>query len=83
MVHLTPMGAVIPYTLCRDTDNCLWVGTKGGLFKLDVSGEEGNERGKRRAEGVKVVIEQKHPFPKKVSPYVQVLHHDSRVGSGI
>jgi len=80
MVHLTPMGSVIPYTLCRDSDNYLWVGSKGGLFKLDVSGEVGSEGGRRRAEGVKVVIEQKHPFPKKVSPYVQVLHHDSRVG---
>jgi hypothetical protein len=64
--HLTPKGAVIPYTLCFDAAQNIWVSSKGGLFKMDKTGE-------------KVLHERKNPFPKKISAYCQVVAYDNKI----
>uniref|UniRef100_A0AC34EZT8 Uncharacterized protein n=1 Tax=Panagrolaimus sp. ES5 TaxID=591445 RepID=A0AC34EZT8_9BILA len=66
MAHLTPKGATIPYNLAFDSDNCIWVASKGGLFKLN-------------PEGDKVLVENKNIFPKKFAPYCQVVIHGNKV----
>lgn len=66
MVHLTPKEAVIPYTLCTDCEENIWVASKGGLFKLDRTGQT-------------ILFERKNPFPKKMAPYTQVLYTAGRV----
>uniref|UniRef100_A0A9J2PB77 Uncharacterized protein n=1 Tax=Ascaris lumbricoides TaxID=6252 RepID=A0A9J2PB77_ASCLU len=65
-IHLSPRGATIPYSLCIDRDNNVWVASKGGLFKFDTDGKN-------------VLFERRNPFPKKISPYCQVLHYDGKV----
>uniref|UniRef100_A0A915BP44 Uncharacterized protein n=1 Tax=Parascaris univalens TaxID=6257 RepID=A0A915BP44_PARUN len=65
-IHLSPRGATIPYSLCIDGDNNVWVASKGGLFKFDTDGKN-------------VLFERRNPFPKKISPYCQVLHYDRKV----
>ena len=66
MAHLTPKGAVIPYSLAFDSDNCIWIASKGGLFKLNPAGD-------------KVLVEIKNIFPKKYAPYCQVIVHENKV----
>lgn len=66
MVHLTPKGALIPYNLCFDPSGCIWVASKGGLFKLNSDGKE-------------VLFQYKNEFPKKMAPYCQVKHHNDKV----
>ncbi|KAI6189916.1 hypothetical protein M3Y97_00060100 [Aphelenchoides bicaudatus] len=61
LIHLTPVGAVIPYSLCYDSNGHIWVATKGGIFKF--SG----------AKGEPPLFERKNMFPKKIAPYCQVL----------
>uniref|UniRef100_A0A1I8A8S1 SGL domain-containing protein n=1 Tax=Steinernema glaseri TaxID=37863 RepID=A0A1I8A8S1_9BILA len=65
-LHLTPQGAVIPYGICMDSNEHIWVASKGGLFKFD-------------AKEKKVLFERKNPFPKKMAPYCQVLYHDNKI----
>ncbi|MFH4976628.1 hypothetical protein AB6A40_003337 [Gnathostoma spinigerum] len=60
-LHLTPRGAIVPYSVCIDEENSLWVAAKGGLFKFSSCGQQ-------------VLFERKNEFPKKISPYCQVLH---------
>ncbi|KAI6242012.1 hypothetical protein M3Y99_00278100 [Aphelenchoides fujianensis] len=64
LVHLTPKGAVIPYSCCFDSQGDLWVASKGGLFKF-------HDRA--------VAFEMKNAFPKKIAPYCQVIHHNDKV----
>ncbi|KHN74471.1 Uncharacterized protein C45G9.5 [Toxocara canis] len=52
--------------LCLDRENNVWVAAKGGLFKFD-------------ADGKNLLFERKNPFPKKISPYCQVLHYDGKI----
>jgi hypothetical protein len=66
MAHLTPKGATIPYNLSFDSENCIWIASKGGLFKLN-------------PEGDKVMVEKKNIFPKKYAPYCQVIVHGNKV----
>ena len=66
MCHLTPKGAIIPYNLCFDPSGCIWVASKGGLFKLD-------------SEGKQVLFEKKNNFPKKMAAYCQVVCHNEKV----
>lgn len=66
MAHLTPKGAVIPYSVCFDAAQNIWVGSKGGLFKLDKLGE-------------KVLFERRNPFPKKINAYTQVAAFENKV----
>lgn len=66
MCHLTPKGALIPYNLCFDPSGCIWVASKGGLFKLDSEGKE-------------VLFEKKNIFPKKMAAYCQVVCHNEKV----
>lgn len=63
---LQPKGAVIPYTVCFDAAQNIWVGSKGGLFKLDKTGE-------------KVLFERRNPFPKKIGAYTQVVPFENKV----
>ncbi|VDN54474.1 unnamed protein product, partial [Dracunculus medinensis] len=49
------------FSLCIDDESNIWVAAKGGLFKFD-------------RDGKKVLFERKNPFPKKISPYCQVLY---------
>ncbi|VDD94808.1 unnamed protein product [Enterobius vermicularis] len=65
-IHLTPKGAVVPYSLCKDEDGNYWVAAKGGLFKFNQHGD-------------KVLFERKNDFPKKISAYCQVLNHNKTV----
>ncbi|KAK0410422.1 hypothetical protein QR680_005123 [Steinernema hermaphroditum] len=65
-LHLTPQGAVIPYGICIDCNDHIWVASKGGLFKFDVDEK-------------KLLFERKNPFPKKMAPYCQVLYHDNKI----
>ena len=64
LLHLTPVGAVIPYSVCFDAVGSLWVASKGGLFKFD---------------GTQPAIEKQNPFPKKMAPYCQVLAYKDKV----
>ncbi|KAI1719478.1 putative 36.0 kDa protein C45G9.5 in chromosome III [Ditylenchus destructor] len=66
MCHLTPKGAVIPYNICYDSNDELWVASKGGLFKMD-------------DDASKVLFESKNEFPKKIAPYTQVIHHNGKI----
>lgn len=66
LFHLTPNGAVIPYSLCMDDDNNIWVSAKGGLFKLDETAS-------------KILFQRKNAFPKKIGPYTQVIHFNKKV----
>lgn len=66
MCHLTPRGAVIPYNICVDLHENIWVATKGGLFKFDKNGKE-------------ILFERKNTFPKKIAPYCQVICFKDKV----
>lgn len=66
MCHLTPHKAVIPYNVCFDSDDNIWVASKGGLFKFDRSGG-------------KLLFERKNAFPKKMAPYSQVLVYKTQI----
>ncbi|VDK25683.1 unnamed protein product, partial [Anisakis simplex] len=64
-IHLTPKGATVPYSLCVDSERNVWVASKGGLFKFDSTGKN-------------LLFERRNPFPKKISPYCQVLYCDGK-----
>lgn len=66
LIHLTPAGAVIPYSACYDSNGHLWVATKGGIFKFGSKGEP-------------PLFERKNAFPKKIAPYCQVLAFKDKV----
>jgi len=66
LIHLTPLGAVIPYSLCYDSNGHIWVATKGGLFKF-------------RSNDEPPIVERKNPFPKKIAPYCQVLNFGDKI----
>ncbi|KAL3101312.1 hypothetical protein niasHT_028068 [Heterodera trifolii] len=70
LCHLTPHGAAVPYNVCFDSDHCLWVASKGGLFKF-VVGSSGNQS--------KLVFHFKNEFPRKMAPYTQVLYFNSKI----
>ena len=57
-VHLTPVGAVIPYSVCFDSSDALWVAAKGGLFKF-LNGE------------TRPTVEKRNPFRKSRDPQSQ------------
>ncbi|VBB32378.1 unnamed protein product [Acanthocheilonema viteae] len=57
-VHLTPLGARIPYSISIDNQQNIWVATKGGLFKMDRFG--------------KLLFQEKNDFAKKAEPFCQV-----------
>ncbi|VDK27952.1 unnamed protein product, partial [Anisakis simplex] len=65
-IHLTPKGATVPYSLCVDSERNVWVASKGGLFKFDSTGKN-------------LLFERRNPFPKKISPYCQVLYCDGKI----
>ncbi|KAI6213551.1 hypothetical protein M3Y94_00163400 [Aphelenchoides besseyi] len=64
LVHLTPVGAVVPYNVCFDSSGDLWVATKGGLFKF---------------QNKSMAFEMKNAFPKKIAPYCQVVAHKDKI----
>ncbi|CAD5223426.1 unnamed protein product [Bursaphelenchus okinawaensis] len=66
LLHLTPNGAVVPYSACIDKDGHFWVASKGGLFKFD-----GNSHS--------LIVERKNTFPKKMMPYCQVHTYQDKV----
>lgn len=66
MCHLTPCNALIPYTVCVDVHENIWVASKGGLFKFDKNGKQ-------------VLFERKNCFPKKIAPYCQVFYFENKV----
>ena len=66
MCHLTPEKAVVPYNVCFDNSNNLWVSSKGGLFKFDSTGS-------------RVLFHLKNDFPKKMAPYPQIIVHQEKV----
>lgn len=66
LIHLTPVGAVIPYTLCVDSNGHIWVATKGGIFKFKSKNEP-------------PLFERKNAFPKKIAPFCQVLAFRDKV----
>lgn len=37
-IQLTEMGAVVPYGICLDNENCFWIASKGGLFRINQNG---------------------------------------------
>ncbi|VDO20636.1 unnamed protein product [Brugia timori] len=57
-VHLTPLGARVPYSISLDNMRNIWVATKGGLFKMDRFGE--------------LLYQEKNDFTKKAEPFCQV-----------
>ncbi|TKR60680.1 hypothetical protein L596_027892 [Steinernema carpocapsae] len=65
-LHLTPNGGVIPYGICIDCNDHIWIASKGGLFKFDVAEK-------------KVLFERKNPFPKKMAAFCQVHYHDQKI----
>nr|CAD2145644.1 unnamed protein product [Meloidogyne enterolobii] len=66
MLHLSPEKAEIPYNLCFDDSNNLWVASKGGLFKFDISTKS-------------VLFSMKNDFPKKVAAYPQILMYKNKL----
>ncbi|CAG9537612.1 unnamed protein product [Cercopithifilaria johnstoni] len=64
-VHLTPLGARIPYSISIDNQQNIWVATKGGLFKIDRFG--------------KLLFQEKNDFAKKAEPFCQVLLYENRI----
>ncbi|KAL7073351.1 hypothetical protein ACQ4LE_007198 [Meloidogyne hapla] len=66
MCHLTPEKAVIPYNVCFDDSNNLWVASKGGLFKFDSSTK-------------KLLFSMKNDFPKKIAAYPQILVYKTKL----
>ncbi|KAI3422118.1 hypothetical protein GPALN_012651 [Globodera pallida] len=65
MCHLTPHGATVPYNVCFDAEHSLWVASKGGLFKFNASSD--------------IVFNLKNDFPRKMAPYAQVVHFNSKI----
>ncbi|GMR41443.1 hypothetical protein PMAYCL1PPCAC_11638 [Pristionchus mayeri] len=66
LVHLTPQGASVPYTVCYDKNGHIWVASKGGLFKFD-------------AKTKRVLYKRKNPFPKTMAAFCQVIYHDDTI----
>uniref|UniRef100_A0A8R1TVR7 Uncharacterized protein n=1 Tax=Onchocerca volvulus TaxID=6282 RepID=A0A8R1TVR7_ONCVO len=64
-VHLTPIGARIPYSICIDNQQNIWVASKGGLFKMDRCGE--------------LLFQEKNDFAKKAEPFCQVSFHENKI----
>ncbi|VDK57806.1 unnamed protein product [Gongylonema pulchrum] len=64
LIHLTPHGAKVPYSVCVDSQGHIWVAAKGGLFKFDRSAN--------------VLFQEKNEFSKKASPFCQVLHYQGK-----
>jgi hypothetical protein len=69
LIHLTPIGAVIPYNLCYDSNGHIWIATKGGIFKF--KGTEGKDE--------PPLFERKNMFPKKIAPYCQVIAFKDKI----
>uniref|UniRef100_A0A915PSZ1 Uncharacterized protein n=1 Tax=Setaria digitata TaxID=48799 RepID=A0A915PSZ1_9BILA len=64
-VHLTPLGARIPYGICVDNQQNIWVATKGGLFKMDRFGQ--------------LLFQEKNDSAKKAEPFCQVTRHENKI----
>ncbi|KAM3718140.1 Uncharacterized protein ACO02O_02144 [Dirofilaria immitis] len=64
-VHLTPLGARIPYDICFDNQQNIWIAAKGGLFKIDRFGE--------------LLFQEKNDFAKKAEPFCQVSFYESKI----
>ncbi|VDK81938.1 unnamed protein product [Litomosoides sigmodontis] len=64
-VHLTPLGARIPYSVSIDNQQNIWVATKGGLFKIDRFG--------------KLLFQEKNDLTKKAEPFCQVSFHENKI----
>uniref|UniRef100_A0AC35TTT6 WD40 repeat domain-containing protein n=1 Tax=Rhabditophanes sp. KR3021 TaxID=114890 RepID=A0AC35TTT6_9BILA len=64
--HLTPHKAVVPYSIAFDEDKCLYVASKGGLFKVEKGGKE-------------IMWSFPNEYPKKMSAYAQVSFHANKI----
>ncbi|VIO98014.1 Hypothetical 36.0 kDa protein C45G9.5 in chromosome III, putative [Brugia malayi] len=64
-VHLTPLGARVPYSISLDNMRNIWVATKGGLFKMDRFGE--------------LLYQEKNDFTKKAEPFCQVSFCEDKI----
>ncbi|VDN04725.1 unnamed protein product [Thelazia callipaeda] len=57
-IHLTPLNARVPYSLCIDKEENVWIASKGGLFKLNRSGQ--------------ILFQEKNDTAKKAEPFCNV-----------
>ncbi|CAD5232496.1 unnamed protein product [Bursaphelenchus xylophilus] len=66
LLHLTPIGAVIPYSICFDSEGSLWVASKGGIFKINKDTKA-------------VLWEKRNEFPKKMMAFCQIHAFQDKV----
>lgn len=70
LIQLTEDGAVVPYGVCIDSHDCIWVASKGGIFRYDRTG--------------RCLFSEKHDHPKQISAFsaIQYIPDQDEAGNG-